>query len=118
MSVRPFAIGNVAVIAPAQRTIYFNPEEEEIVVEFYITPTRWTSDITNVLRIEFEQNYAVIKAVNIPMKIYKRKYEAMFGFNLSKWHRYVMFVYSGIGTLVGLYGTVVKYLGKLQALSF
>lgn len=116
--VRPLAIGNVAVIAPAQRTIYFNPEDEEIVVEFYITPSRWTSDVTNVLRIEFEQNYAVIKAVNIPMRIYKRKYEAMFGFNLSKWHKYVMFVYSGLGTLFGLYGTVVKYLGKLQALNF
>ncbi|MHA1954579.1 MAG: hypothetical protein ACW96U_11600 [Candidatus Heimdallarchaeaceae archaeon] len=116
--VRPLAIGNVAVIAPTQRTIYFNPEDEEIVVEFYITPTRWTTDVTNVLRIEFEQNYAVIKAVNVPMRIYKRKYEAMFGFNLSKWHKYVMFVYSGIGTIFGLYGTVVKYLGKLQALNF
>ncbi|MCG3222675.1 MAG: hypothetical protein H7641_14945 [Candidatus Heimdallarchaeota archaeon] len=116
--VRPIAIGNVAVIAPAQRTIYFNPEDEEIIVEFYITPTRWTTDVMNVLRIEFEQNYTVLKAVNVPMRIYKRKYEAMFGFNLSKWHKYVMFVYSGIGTIIGLYGTVVKYLGKIQALNF
>ncbi|NPD87420.1 MAG: hypothetical protein HGN29_01770 [Asgard group archaeon] len=116
--IRPIAIGNVAVIAPAQRTTYFNPEDEEIIVEFYITPTRWTTDIMNVLRIEFEQNYTVLKAVNIPMRIYKRKYEAMFGFNLSKWHKYVMFVYSGIGTIIGLYGTVVKYLGKIQAISF
>ncbi len=104
--IRPIAVGNVAVIAPGQRTIYFDAEEEEIVIEFFITPTRWSSDVLNVLRIEFEQNYKIIKTINVPMKIYKRKLEAIFGFNISKWHQYALFIYSAIGTIAGLISTL------------
>ena len=100
--VRPIAIGNVAIISPGQRTIMFNLEEEEIIVEFFITPTRWSKDLVSNLRIEFEQEYKIIKAVNIPIKIYKRKMEAIFGINISKWQYYVLFVYSALGTISGL----------------
>jgi hypothetical protein len=115
--VRPISVGNVAVIAPGQRTIYFDSEEEEIVIEFFITPTRWSSDVLNVLRIEFEQNYKIIKTINVPMKIYKRKLEAIFGFNISKWHQYTLFVYSAIGTIAGLISTLQeKFVPWIQAL--
>ncbi len=104
--VRPISIGNVTAIAPAQRTVHFNPDQTEIVVEFFLTPIRWTTDVVNVMRVEFEQNYEIIKTVNIPVKIYKRKLEAMFGLNLSKWHQYTLFIYSAIGTILGLIGTL------------
>jgi len=100
--VRPIAIGNVAVVSPGQRIIYFDPKAEEIIVEFFITPTRWSKELVSNLRIEFEQNYKIVKAVNIPVKIYKRKLEAIFGFNLSKWQQYVLFIYSALGTISGL----------------
>lgn len=115
--IRPIAVGNVAVIAPGQRTIYFDAEEEEIVIEFFITPTRWSSEVLNVLRLEFEQNYKIIKTINVPMKIYKRKLEAIFGFNISKWHQYALFVYSAIGTIAGLISTLQeKFVPWIQAL--
>ena len=104
--VRPISIGNVTTIAPAQRTIHFSPDQTEIVVEFFLTPIRWTTDVVNVMRVEFEQNYKIIKTVNIPMKIYKRKMEAMFGLNISKWQQYLLFIYSAVGTVLGLIGTL------------
>ncbi len=102
MIVRPIAIGNVAVVSPSQRIIYFDPKAEEIVIEFFLTPTRWSKELTSNLRIEFEQNYKIVKTVNVPVKIYKRKMEAIFGINISKWQYYVLFVYSAVGTLSGL----------------
>ena len=60
----------------------FDSEAEETVIEFFITPTKWT-EVMNVLRIEFEQNYKVIKTLEIPIKIFKRKFEALFGLNIS-----------------------------------
>ncbi len=100
--VRPIAIGNVASLAPQQRTIYFHPKLEEIVVEFFITPTKWSKNLDSSMRIEFEQNYRILKTINIPIKIYKRKMEAIFGINISKWQTIVLFVYSALGTLSGL----------------
>ncbi len=100
--VRPIAIGNVAVVTPGQRTVFFDSEEEEIVVEFFLTPTKWSKDLISNLRIEFEQEYKVIKSVNIPVKIYKRKLEAIFGINISRWQYYALFVYSALGTISGL----------------
>ncbi|MFW9853112.1 MAG: hypothetical protein ACFFDS_09220 [Candidatus Thorarchaeota archaeon] len=115
--IRPIAVGNVAVIAPGQRTIYFDTEEDEIIIEFFITPTRWSTDVLNVLRIEFEQNYRIIKTINVPMKIYKRKLEAIFGFNISKWHQYALFIYSAIGTIAGLISTLQeRFVPWIQAL--
>ncbi|MHA1198057.1 MAG: hypothetical protein ACTSQF_01685 [Candidatus Heimdallarchaeaceae archaeon] len=100
--VRPIAIGNVAVISPGQRTVFFNPEEEEIVVEFFLTPTKWSKELVSNLRIEFEQNYKILRAVNVPIKIYKHKLEAIFGINISRWQYYVLWVYSALGTISGL----------------
>ncbi|MHA2357589.1 MAG: hypothetical protein ACXABK_02320 [Candidatus Heimdallarchaeaceae archaeon] len=102
LTVRPIAVGNVAIIAPTQRTIYFDPEQQEIEVEFFITPNRYTTDVLNVLRIEFEQNFKIIKTVNVPMKIYKHKLEAIFGLNISKPIQRGLFVYSAVGTISGL----------------
>ena len=102
MIVRPIAIGNVAVVSPSQRIVYFDSKAEEIVIEFFLTPTKWSKELTSNLRIEFEQNYKIIRTVNVPVKIYKRKMEAIFGINISKWQYYVLFVYSAAGTLSGL----------------
>jgi hypothetical protein len=90
------------VVSPSQRVIYFDPKAKEIVIEFFLTPTRWSTDLTSNLRIEFEQNYRIIRTVDVPVKIYKRKLEAIFGLNLSKWQKYTLFVYSALGTLSGL----------------
>lgn len=100
--VRPIAIGHVASLAPQQRTVYFHPELEEIVVEFFITPTKWSKDLDSNIKIEFEQNYRILRTIDIPIKIYKRKMEAIFGINISKWQTIVLFVYSAFGTLSGL----------------
>jgi len=100
--VRPIAIGHVASLAPQQRTVYFHPELEEIVVEFFITPTKWSKDLDSTIKIEFEQNYRLLRTIDIPIKIYKRKMEAIFGINISKWQTIVLFVYSAFGTLSGL----------------
>ncbi|MHA1447528.1 MAG: zinc ribbon domain-containing protein [Candidatus Heimdallarchaeaceae archaeon] len=100
--VRPIAIGHVASLAPQQRIVYFHPELEEIVVEFYITPTKWSKDLDSTIKIEFEQNYRLLRTIDIPIKIYKRKMEAIFGINISKWQTIVLFVYSAFGTLSGL----------------
>ncbi len=100
--VRPIAIGNVAVVSPNQRTVYFDPTAEEIVVEFFLTPTKWSKDLDSNLRIEFEQHYQIIRAITIPIKIYKHKLEAIFGFNLSRWHTYALYVYSALGTISGI----------------
>ncbi|MHA1259616.1 MAG: hypothetical protein ACTSSG_00445 [Candidatus Heimdallarchaeaceae archaeon] len=102
LTIRPIAIGNVAVISPAQRTIFFDQDEQEYVVEFFITPTKYSKDLASILRIEFEQEYRNIKTINIPMKIYKHKFEAIFGLNISKWQQNVLFVYSGLGTIAGI----------------
>ncbi|MHA1828537.1 MAG: hypothetical protein ACTSX6_07805 [Candidatus Heimdallarchaeaceae archaeon] len=102
LTIRPIAIGNIAVISPAQRTIFFDQDEQEYVVEFFITPTKYSKDLASILRIEFEQEYKNIKTINIPMKIYKHKFEAIFGLNISKWQQNVLFVYSGLGTIAGI----------------
>ncbi|MCE7748067.1 MAG: hypothetical protein GPJ51_06700 [Candidatus Heimdallarchaeota archaeon] len=100
--VRPIAIGHVASLAPQQRIVYFHPELDEIVVEFFITPTKWSKDLDSNIKIEFEQNYRILRTIDIPIKIYKRKMEAIFGINISKWQTIVLFVYSALGTLSGL----------------
>ena len=100
--VRPIAIGHMAALAPQQRIVYFHPELDEIVVEFFITPTKWSKDLDSNLRIEFEQNYRILQTIDIPIKIYKRKMEAIFGINISKWQTIVLFVYSAFGTISGL----------------
>jgi hypothetical protein len=100
--VRPIAIGHVAALAPQQRVVYFHPELDEIVVEFFITPSKWSKDLDSNLRLEFEQNYRILLTLDIPIKIYKRKLEAVFGINISKWQTIVLFVYSAFGTISGL----------------
>ncbi len=100
--VRPIAIGHMAALAPQQRIVYFHPELDEIVVEFFITPTKWSKDLDSNLRIEFEQNYRILQTIDIPIKIYKRKMEAIFGINISKWQTIMLFVYSAFGTISGL----------------
>ncbi len=108
--VRPLSTSNVVTIAPLQRTVYFNPEDEELVVEFYLAPKRWIPDPISILRVEFEQNYKIIRTIDLPMKIYKRQFEALFGFNLSKWHKYALLIYGVISTLIGLYSTLAEYI--------
>ena len=112
------AIGGVAHVAPSSRTIMFDPEVEETVIEFYITPTRWTTGVMNVLRLEFEQNYEILKALDIPIKIYKRKFEAIFGLNISAAQKYILLIYSVLGAVAGLYGTIANFVDFLPALPF
>ncbi|MCE7743316.1 MAG: hypothetical protein GOP50_12770 [Candidatus Heimdallarchaeota archaeon] len=118
--VRPIAIGNVAVVSPSQRTVFFDPSAEEIVVEFFLTPTRWSKELVSNLRLEFEQHFKIIKAVNIPIKIYKHKLEAIFGINISRWQYYSLFVYSALGTISGLISffneKVVEWFNYLSSL--
>ncbi|MBY9002211.1 MAG: hypothetical protein KGD64_14925, partial [Candidatus Heimdallarchaeota archaeon] len=113
LTVRPLSTSNVVTIAPLQRTIYFDPEEEELVVEFYLAPKRWIPDPISILRVEFEQNYKIIRTIDLPMKIYKRQFEALFGFNLSKWHKYALLIYGILSTLIGLYSTLAEYIDIL-----
>ncbi len=108
--VRPLSTSNVVTIAPTQRIVYFDSEEEEIVVEFYLVPKRWISDPISILRLEFEQNYKIIRTIDLPIRIYKRQFEALFGFNLSKWHKYALLIYGVISTLIGLYSTLAEYI--------
>ncbi len=117
LTIRPMAIGGVAHIAPSTRTVMFDSEAEETVIEFFITPTKWT-EVMNVLRIEFEQNYKVIKTLEIPMKIYKRKFEALFGLNISGVQKYILLIYSAIGSVIGLYGTLANFVDFLPDLPF
>lgn len=118
LTIRPMAIGGVAQVAPSSRTIMFDPKVEETVIEFYLTPTRWTTGVMNVLRIEFEQNYEILKALDIPIRIYKRKYEAIFGLNISAAQKYILLIYSALGTVAGLYGTLANFVDFLPALPF
>jgi len=113
LTVRPLSTSNVVTIAPTQRTVYFDIETEEIVVEFYIVPKRWISDPISILRVEFEQNYKIILTIDLPIRIYKRQLEALFGFNLSKWHKYALLIYGVISTLIGLYSTLAEYIDIL-----
>ncbi|GAH59730.1 unnamed protein product, partial [marine sediment metagenome] len=110
LTVRPLSTSNVVTIAPTQRTVYFDTEDEEIVVEFYLVPKRWISDPISILRVEFEQNYKIIRTIDLPIRIYKRQFEALFGFNISKWHKYALLIYGVISTLIGLYSTLAEYI--------
>ncbi len=114
LKVRPLSTSNVVTIAPTQRTVYFDTEDEEIVVEFYLVPKRWISDPISILRVEFEQNYKIIRTIDLPIRIYKRQFEALFGFNLSKWHKYALLIYGVISTLIGLYSTLAEYIPSIQ----
>ena len=113
LTIRPLSTSNVVTIAPTQRTVYFDTEDEEIVVEFYLVPKRWISDPISILRVEFEQNYKIIRTIDLPIRIYKRQFEALFGFNLSKWHKYALLIYGVISTLIGLYSTLAEYIDIL-----
>ena len=113
LTVRPISTSNVVTIAPTQRTVYFDPEDEEIVVEFYLVPKRWIPDPISILRVEFEQNYKIIRTIDLPIRIYKRQFEALFGFNLSKWHKHALLIYGIISTLIGIYSTLAEYIDIL-----
>jgi hypothetical protein len=114
--VRPISTSNVVTIAPTQRTVYFDTEDEEIVVEFYLVPKRWIPDPISILRVEFEQNYKIVRTIDLPIRIYKRQFEAFFGFNISKWHKYALLIYGVISTLIGLYSTLAEYIGILPSI--
>lgn len=101
LTIRPVTLGRIVYVAPSTRTVYFDPNAEKIAVDFYITPIRWEKEVKNVLKIEFEQNYKIIKVIDMPMRIYKYKYEAMFGLNISKWHQYALLIYSILGSIAG-----------------
>ncbi|MHA1690227.1 MAG: hypothetical protein ACTSU7_01190 [Candidatus Heimdallarchaeaceae archaeon] len=116
LTIRPLSTSNVVTIAPLQRVVYFDPADEELVVEFYLAPKRWIPDPISILRVEFEQNYKIIRTIDLPIKIYKRQLEAMFGFNLAKWHKYALIVYSVISALIGLYSTLAEYYGVLPTI--
>ncbi len=119
--VRPIAVGHAAALAPQQRIVYFHPDLDEIVIEFFITPTKWSKDLESNLRIEFEQNYRVLQIIDIPIKIYKRKMEAIFGINISKWQTITLFVYSAFGTISGLlsffWDSVVPFMKNLLGIT-
>ncbi|MHA1687481.1 MAG: hypothetical protein ACTSYD_13945 [Candidatus Heimdallarchaeaceae archaeon] len=105
LTIRPIAIGNVASIAPSSRTIFFDPAKDTITAEFFITPTKWSKELVSTLRIEFEQKHVLLKVVNLPIRIYKHKLEALFGLNISKVQQTILIVYSVIGTLLGFLST-------------
>ncbi|UJG41197.1 MAG: hypothetical protein K9W45_01730 [Candidatus Heimdallarchaeum aukensis] len=56
MTVRAYFTNGIGYIVPSERNVYFDPDKEEIVAEFFITPTIWTSKTAYEIRIEFEQN--------------------------------------------------------------
>lgn len=100
LTIRPISTSDVATVAPLHRTVMFNPGDEEVVVEFYIAPKKWIPDPISILRVEFEQNYSVIRAIDLPIKIYKRQFDALFGINLSKWQKYALLIYGLLSTLI------------------
>ncbi len=116
--VRPIAIGDFATINPKERYMFFKAQEEEIEVEFFITPVQWRQKLIRVIRVEFEQEYRTIKTVDVPVKVFKNKYEAIFGLNLSGFQKYVLLSYSILGSLMGLYSTLSNYLVFLPQLGF
>ncbi len=116
--IRPIAVGNFARISPLERIINFDPNLKEIYISFYITPTIWKNKSTNIICIEIEQDYTILKEINMPVNVFKNTYEAIFGLNISSVHMTVMLVYSLIGSLIGLYGTLSNFLTFLPNLPF
>jgi len=119
LTIRPIPVGRLVSVDPQQRTIYFDPKTKKTTITFFLTPIRWTKDITNILRLEFEQEYRILKAIDLPLKIYKHKFEALFGINISKWQQYALIIYSALGTLAGLISVLqnklIPFIQKLLA---
>lgn len=116
--IRPIAVGNFARINPLERTINFDSKLKNQIASFYITPMIWKNKSANVICIEIEQEYTILKELNIPVKVFKNTYEAIFGLNISSVHMTFMLLYSIIGSLIGLYATLSNFLTFLPVLPF
>jgi len=118
ITIRAYFTNGIGYIVPSERNVYFEPNKEEIRAEFFVTPTTWTSKVANKIRVDFEQKYKELLVINMPVKIYKRSFEALLGLNISGLQKYVLLIYSILGSIFGLYGTLANFLSFLPQIPF